>query len=79
MKRSNGIEFLKVSIKKVLKKYGKLFFKMGGNPVISIESQLYQEYYSLLVLVSMFALLTYTLRIISGCQKPTRTVGSFHL
>jgi len=32
MKRSTGIELLKFSIKKVLKKYGKWFFKMRGNP-----------------------------------------------
>jgi len=33
MKRSNGIELLKFSIEKVLKKYGKWFLKMRGNPV----------------------------------------------
>ena len=32
MKRSNGIELLNFSIEKVLKKYGKWFFKMRGNP-----------------------------------------------
>jgi len=32
MKRSNGIELLKFSIEKVLKKYGKLFLKMCGIP-----------------------------------------------
>ena len=35
MKRSNGIELLKFSIKKVLTKYGKWFLEMRGNPVIS--------------------------------------------
>ena len=32
MKRSNGIELTKFSIEKVLKKYGKWFLKMCGNP-----------------------------------------------
>jgi len=33
MKRSNGIELFKLSIEKVLKKYGKWFLKMCGSPV----------------------------------------------
>jgi len=32
MKRSNGIEFSKFSIEKALKKYGKCYLKMCGNP-----------------------------------------------
>jgi len=32
----NGIEFLKFSIEKVLKKYGKWFFLMCGNPELCI-------------------------------------------
>jgi len=31
MKRNNGIELLKFSIEKVLKKYGKCFSKICGN------------------------------------------------
>jgi len=33
MKRSDGIELLKFSIETVLKKYGKWYLKMRGNPV----------------------------------------------
>jgi len=33
MKGSNGIDFLKFGIEKVLKKYGKIFLEMCGNPV----------------------------------------------
>ena len=32
MKRTNGIELFKFSIEKVLKKYGKCFLEMCGNP-----------------------------------------------
>jgi len=32
MKRSNSIELIKLSVEKVLKKYGKWFLEMYGNP-----------------------------------------------
>jgi len=34
MNRSKDIELFKLSIEKVFKKYGKLFFEMCGNPVL---------------------------------------------
>jgi len=37
MKKSNGIAFFKFSIEKVLKKYGKWFLKMCGNPACGVN------------------------------------------
>jgi len=36
MKKSNGVELLKFSMEKVLKKYGKWYIKMRGNPGLGI-------------------------------------------
>jgi len=40
IKGSDGIEFFKFSIEKVLKKYGKWFLKMCGNPAERINKRI---------------------------------------
>jgi len=57
MKTSHGIELLKFSIGKVLKKYVKWFLKMCGNPAV-----MYMSWFNICVSVTYVMYLMYDVR-----------------